>query len=140
MKSAAVQAGAPAANLGAVQQSFEHAVEVVVAFGQLLASDGARDGVTEQEQAQFHVLAFGQGVGEPQRVVWTLAAVGLIVDDGEDVHRGILARAGGAGIGTDCGSPIGGCRSSRARAAGMSMRTQSPEAVVRAATIAIAPP
>jgi hypothetical protein len=134
------EACAAAADLRAVQDPFEHAVQVVVAFGELPAGDGTSGGVAEQEHAEFDVVAFAQGVGEPQRAVSPLAAVGLIVDDNEDVYRGIVARSVPAGLGTDCGSPGEGPRTSLVRAVGMSTSTQSPEAAVSAAMIAIAPP
>ena len=60
MLPARVEARAAAADLGAVDQRFEHAVEVVVPFGQLLAGDRARDGVAEQAYAQLYFVAFGE--------------------------------------------------------------------------------
>lgn len=140
LESTGVEARAAAADLRGVEQPFQQAVEVVVALGQLLAGDGAGDGVAEEKHAQFDIVALAQRVGEPQRVVRTLCAVWLVVDDDEDVYRGIVARAVPAGIGRDPVSPPGDCRSSSPGAAGMSISTHRPEAAVSPATIAIAPP
>jgi hypothetical protein len=63
-ESACVQAGAATADLGAADQRLDHAVEVVVAVGQLLAGDRARDGVAQEEHAQLYFGSFGECAGE----------------------------------------------------------------------------
>ena len=64
----------------------DHPVEVVVAVGELLAGDGATDGVPEAEDAHVDVVAFGEVAGEAQPVVGAFVAVGGALEDDEDVH------------------------------------------------------
>jgi hypothetical protein len=70
-----------------MQQALEHAVEVVVAVGQLLAGESASDGVAEQKHSHLDLVTFALSGREPQRVVGALAAVGLVVDHDQDIHR-----------------------------------------------------
>ena len=84
---AGVHAGAAQADDGAVSGGGgEHAVEVVVAVGELLAGDGAADGIAEAEDADFDLVAFGEVAGESQPVVGALVAVGGALEDDQDVH------------------------------------------------------
>jgi hypothetical protein len=69
-----------------MQESLDHAVEVIVAVGQLLAGDRASDRITEQEDAQLGAVPFAQSGGEAEGVVRAFAAVRLVVHDDQDVH------------------------------------------------------
>ena len=139
-QAARVQAGPAAANLRAAQQAFEHSVEVVVAVGELLTRDGAGHGVADQEDAHLDIVALAQRAREAQRVVGALAAVGLVVDDDQDVHHGIVALRVDVVIGSTPDPTPWNPAASSGVVAGMSHRTQSPETAVSAATIAIALP
>jgi hypothetical protein len=61
-------------------------VEAVVAVGELLAGDGAADGVAEAEHAHFDAITFGEATGEAQPVVGALVAVCGAAEDDEHLH------------------------------------------------------
>jgi len=56
-ESAGIQATRAATNLRMAQQALEHAIEVVVAIGELLVCDCAGHSVADQEHAQLHLVA-----------------------------------------------------------------------------------
>ena len=64
----------------------EHAFEVVVAVGCLLAGERAGDGVGEQEDPHLLAFALGERVREAQPVVGAFRPVGGVVEDDECLH------------------------------------------------------
>src|SRR5436309_16016839 len=80
--------------------------------GKLLSADRAGDGVAEQEDADFGLVALGERACQLQRVVWALAAVRLVVDDDEHVLGVIVACPEGGGIGAGSGLDCGESRGS----------------------------
>ena len=64
----------------------EHAFEVVVAVGCLLAGQRTRDGVGEQEDAHVFAFALGERVRQAQAVVRAFRPVSGIVEDDECLH------------------------------------------------------
>jgi hypothetical protein len=122
---ARVQACVAASDLHAMHHPRERAVEVVMTFRQLLIRHGSRDGVAEQEHAQLHPFALARRVREPQRVVWSLAPLRLVVDDDEDGDHEILARARLIDISPDFGAPCRDCHSSGSGDGARKARTAS---------------
>lgn len=94
-----------------MQEPREHALELVVAVWQLPAGDGAADCVANQEHMHLDAVAFAQGARETERVIWPFAAVRLVVDDDEDLHRRIVAPPTPPANGTNFGSLCGYYRS-----------------------------
>jgi hypothetical protein len=85
-ESASLEARPAAANVGAVQEALNHAVEVMVAVGQLLAGDRAGDGIAEQEDAKHDPSRLLRALARRRAFVRAFAAVGPVVNDDQNIH------------------------------------------------------